>query len=387
MQPSPDARASRSELLELLAGLDEHDLAEVLAGLADRKPGVPKRFRLHLLHDAVGASPAAPVGLTSTQRLVLLTLGKFANPLGRAWPAVETLARRSGLTDRTVQTTLPKLIEAGWLVSEERLSAHRTNIYRIPLERLVPPQAAAEEGTPETTSPPRSTITPKPFHPPKDDHPDPEMVSGVPRRTITRSGHDPVIDPVMGREGTHPRDPGPLDQAAAAARERLLASNVRRPEPWKGLAGDALLGAQQAADSELVRCLETLQPPATAAELDDAVTAYVRHAGRWWPNPGTMARLVEADRAERAAARQSQEPLALWPQVPVPPDPAPALDDLVDDPGADAVELVQSRTCQDTASASVVDQGPAPPAEPSPTWDLAAQKLRRLRAGRGEAQR
>lgn len=55
--------------------------------------------------------------VSSTEKLVLIRLGDFAHDDGsRIFPSVETVAADCGLTDRAVQTTLKKLMNAGILV-------------------------------------------------------------------------------------------------------------------------------------------------------------------------------------------------------------------------------------------------------------------------------
>ena len=46
-------------------------------------------------------------------KLVLLTLGDFANKKGVAWPSIQTLATKTGISGRQVKRILPKLEKDG----------------------------------------------------------------------------------------------------------------------------------------------------------------------------------------------------------------------------------------------------------------------------------
>jgi hypothetical protein len=70
-------------------------------------------FDLYDWRNAV-ASPAGPSN--SSTRHVLLTLSLHMNPQGAAWPSQTTLARRSGLSLRTVKTALDDAEAAAWIV-------------------------------------------------------------------------------------------------------------------------------------------------------------------------------------------------------------------------------------------------------------------------------
>ena len=58
-------------------------------------------------------------GITSTERLVLLALCRYANGKGAAWPKVARLASDTVLGRRTVQKTLSGLVEKGLLTRPE----------------------------------------------------------------------------------------------------------------------------------------------------------------------------------------------------------------------------------------------------------------------------
>ncbi len=57
----------------------------------------------------------APPDLTSGERLLLLVLAEDANDISRkGWPGMETVTRRSGLSERGVRKTLERLAERGY---------------------------------------------------------------------------------------------------------------------------------------------------------------------------------------------------------------------------------------------------------------------------------
>jgi len=70
-------------------------------------------FDLYDWRNAV-ASPAGP--MSSSTRHVLLTLSLHMNPQGVAWPSQTTLAKRSGLSRRTVQASLDDAEKGAWIV-------------------------------------------------------------------------------------------------------------------------------------------------------------------------------------------------------------------------------------------------------------------------------
>lgn len=77
--------------------------------------------------------------LTATQKLVGIAVASYASRQGEnAFPSVETIARRTSLSRRTVQTTLRQLREFGYLLDvtppEKKRQQHRhgwANVYRL----------------------------------------------------------------------------------------------------------------------------------------------------------------------------------------------------------------------------------------------------------------
>lgn len=75
-------------------------------------------------------------GLTPTDRLILLAYANYADHEGRgARPSVPTVAINCEVSERTVQRTLKRLTEAGYLILESRVGRadRAVNSYRIDL--------------------------------------------------------------------------------------------------------------------------------------------------------------------------------------------------------------------------------------------------------------
>lgn len=113
--------------------------------------------------------PAWDVPLPSSHKLVLISLADQANDAGVCWPSVGSISRRTGLSDRTVQSAVRALSEAK-LVEIERKNG-RTSHYRIDLDRMAqlalinePPKIPHPRKfrTPENVAPTPENVAPKP---------------------------------------------------------------------------------------------------------------------------------------------------------------------------------------------------------------------------------
>ena len=71
--------------------------------------------------------------LEPIDRLIMLALADNASDEGLAWPSITTLARKGGVADRTVQRTLHRFVEAGWVLLEREPvgGRGRSNLYRL----------------------------------------------------------------------------------------------------------------------------------------------------------------------------------------------------------------------------------------------------------------
>ena len=65
------------------------------------------------------------------ERLLLLALADYAGDDGECWPAVSSLARKTGLSVRGVQQSLRRLEADGWLKTEVNAGRNGCNNYRI----------------------------------------------------------------------------------------------------------------------------------------------------------------------------------------------------------------------------------------------------------------
>jgi hypothetical protein len=78
--------------------------------------------------------PAAAVfdtRLSNADIRVLAALGTYADKQRRCWPAVPTLARRTGMSARHVYRCLEALAQSGFVAIESR--SGQSNLYQIPL--------------------------------------------------------------------------------------------------------------------------------------------------------------------------------------------------------------------------------------------------------------
>lgn len=120
--------------------------------------------------------------ISSTQKLVMLALADYANEEGRSiYPSVETISKRTSLTERAVRKTLSDLRKRGVIVIVKRSGQHRANEYAIdvttlkgmsrpapdaPLKKsdlnLVPsrPESSSARPAPDAPDPPLSVIDP-----------------------------------------------------------------------------------------------------------------------------------------------------------------------------------------------------------------------------------
>ena len=65
------------------------------------------------------------------ERLVLLALADFANDAGEAWPSVETLAKKSNLSERKTRYALRRLEQTGEIKTLRNKGPKGCNVYKI----------------------------------------------------------------------------------------------------------------------------------------------------------------------------------------------------------------------------------------------------------------
>jgi len=68
---------------------------------------------------------------TGSARLVLLAIADFADDSGRAYPSVNTLAKKAAISERTAQYSIRELITLGELTVGENDGPRGCNVYRV----------------------------------------------------------------------------------------------------------------------------------------------------------------------------------------------------------------------------------------------------------------
>ena len=121
--------------------------------------------------------------LGPTERLIMLSLADHADDEGRCYPSIDRLSRRTGLSERAVQTNIGKLRDQGYIKVVLRGCKGRSNLYFISPN----PAAGAGYDAPK----PRSRCTPQEMHPaadapqtPQQVRPNPAADAPEPSRTI-----------------------------------------------------------------------------------------------------------------------------------------------------------------------------------------------------------
>lgn len=75
--------------------------------------------------------------LQLTDKMILLAMSDYASDTGDSiFPSIETLSEKTSLSDRAVQLSISRLIEAGFLLKQEGGGRHNTNKYKIVVDRL-----------------------------------------------------------------------------------------------------------------------------------------------------------------------------------------------------------------------------------------------------------
>lgn len=140
------------------------------------------------------------LNLHHTEKIVLLALADNANDEGHCWPSVNTLVSKCGLSERSIQASVMRLVEFGHLTRTERTG--RSTIYRVTPAAGAPPQTvhpAAAAPTPAGPAPP----------PPQTVHPTP--ANGAPRTIREPSFEPPRNRQVRGAARPPPRKRCPED--------------------------------------------------------------------------------------------------------------------------------------------------------------------------------
>ena len=101
--------------------------------------------------------------LSSTQKLVLLSLADWANDEGLCWPSIDRLATKTSMAGRSVQRIIRDLESMGFVRRDEVLGKGNRYWISIPLTQCHPcpsvtPPLTESHPTPDTVSPNTSKI-------------------------------------------------------------------------------------------------------------------------------------------------------------------------------------------------------------------------------------
>ncbi len=123
-----------------------------------------------------------PLQMSSTQKIVLLSLADQADQNGRCWPSVGTICKRTCLCERAVQSAISRLESDGHIRREHRHG--RSTHYFVTPAANAPQQEiplASVAPTPAQVAPP----------PPQHVHPDPASSAPI---TVSETLIDPSIE-------------------------------------------------------------------------------------------------------------------------------------------------------------------------------------------------
>lgn len=114
-----------------------------------------------------------------TEKIVLLALADNANDEGDCYPAISTITRKCGLSERTVQSVI-NLLESDGMVSRHFRSG-RSTLYRVTPANVAPPQMSP----PASSAPTPAQIAPPP----------PQSTAQTPANVAPITSKKPSIEP------------------------------------------------------------------------------------------------------------------------------------------------------------------------------------------------
>ena len=210
--------------------------------------------------------------LPDSDKIVLLALADCANDEGGAWPSMATLVKKCSKSDRTIQASIKRLVEAGHLTRIERPG----------------------KGCNYTVHP-RSDFTPEAASPPKRTTPTPEAASDKPSRTIipqkaTPSSVARATGARAGQLGIIP-DWVPAEQWAGFVQHRR---SIRKPLTER---------AAQLTISELSKLNDAGWPPGDMLDLAVRKGWHTVYAPKDQPN------VASRQQTSRYAAGQFRDPV------------------------------------------------------------------------------
>lgn len=124
-----------------------------------------------------------PIRCSASQKAVLWALADQANDAGEAWPSMATLVEATCLSERTIQSALLGLRQAGLVVATIGGGRHRTTLYCLPLETPQEPRDTPQE--------------PQGIHPqetPQELHETPQQVRDTPQQ-VRETPQEPHPNP------------------------------------------------------------------------------------------------------------------------------------------------------------------------------------------------
>jgi Helix-turn-helix domain len=128
----------------------------------------------------------------STDKLVFLALADCANDEGIAWPSIATIARKTGVSERTVQRSI-RVGEVSGLIRRTEVKGKGCRY----------------------TLTPRHSVTPDKVSPATNETETPDTVSPHPRHSVTQTVIEPsvtVIDDKSSKRSTHFPKPDDVDR-------------------------------------------------------------------------------------------------------------------------------------------------------------------------------
>jgi hypothetical protein len=137
------------------------------------------------------ASVFAMQGITSSKKLVLLSLADHANDEGLSvYPSIDRTAQRTGLTSRGVRKIVKELVNDGFLIPVVKSHGYHTNEYRIDVQKLSVYADQAENTIPEPQSV-YSETNPEPSSMYSEINPEPCSVNPEPGSMFSQANPEP----------------------------------------------------------------------------------------------------------------------------------------------------------------------------------------------------
>ncbi len=131
--------------------------------------------------------------LRPTERLLMLSLADHANDEGHCYPSIARLCKRTGLSERAVQTNIKSLIEGGYLKVIVGGGKGNANAYWVRSN----PAADAPYKAPK----PRRKCTPQEMHPAADAPQTPQQMRANPAADAPEPSRT-IIGTVIGGDGS-----------------------------------------------------------------------------------------------------------------------------------------------------------------------------------------